>query len=512
MKINLNKSFRSSLLFKYSNFILILISGFLLIPFYLKNFSLELYGTWIIISAITSGLILIDPGSTNLIIQQIAKAIGKKNKQNLSGIILSAIINSLIVASLILLIGIIFGEFLLLWFVDSLSFAGEIKIVLKYAIFAITITLLGQTLYGILEGFQKTFISGLFILSCSLIKIISVVLLIKLNYGIKSLPLSDLIAGTFLFTFCLIYLGINYKFFFIELKLKLYEYKKFTSLYLYGYVGRLTKILTNGNIDHLIIGKLIGLENVSIYYLAQSLPKKIESFIGVLFISARSSLAYLSANASTKNFLKLKLKLIYAVLLLFIFVIFFLYDTLDPFLKLWLNKDISPGFYILFLIIILSSQRLLTNAFSIILFSEGKIKEISKFQMIYSLILIPFLIIGIKFYGLSGLLIAHIVILLITLTLLLSIMILKDMLCIKIYKRILLKEIIFLILTAIVSFLIHKITLQFYNIQIFNWETFVIILLTKVFLFIFILSLISKNFRDEFIYLLRKKKFYPLKK
>ena len=512
LNLNIQKSFKHSLLFKYLNYILILISGFILIPFYLKNFSLELFGAWIIVSAFTTALMMFDPGSTNLLIQQISKKIGKKNKKNLNGIILSGLINSLIIASIIFLVGMIFGTLLIFWVIESASIADEIKTAFKYAIFAVTITLLAMTLYGIMEGFQKTFISGLIVFSSSLIKIISVVLLIKLNFGIKSLPLGDLIASTFLLVLFSLYIAINFNFFIKKLNLKFDEYKKYTSLFLYNYSGRFTKILTSGGIDNIIIAKLIGLENVTTYYLAQVIPKKLESFIGVTLISARPGLAYLSGNLSKYNFVKLKLKLIYLILLIFIFLIYFLYDIIDPFLKLWIGKDVYPGFYIVFLIIILNSQRILTNAFSIILFSAGKIKEISKLQIVYSLILIPFLILGVKFYSLSGLLIAHIIILFFTLTVFLSIMMFKDLHFLKSYKIILIKEILFLILATIASLFIYKITLQFLNIQTINWLIFIFILLIKVAVFTCILSSLSKHFRNEFLYFLKKREFMPLSK
>ena len=512
MNINIKKNLKNSLIFKYLNFTLILISGFALIPFYLKNFSLELYGIWILISAITTGLMLIDPGSVNLLIQQIAKKIGKKNNSNLSEIILSALLNTIIITSIIFLIGMIFGNLLVIWIVDSTFITNEIKTTFKYAIYALTITLLGQTLYGTLEGFQKTFFSGLIVFLSTSIKIISVILLINLNFGIKSLPLSDLISSLFSFIVFTLYILINFKFFFKKLNLRFNEYKRYTYLFLYGYMGRLSKIFTSGNIDHLIIGKMIGLENVSMYYFAQTLPKKLESLIGVLFLSARPSLAYISGNSSKKKFSKLKLRLIYLISLLVIFSVYILNDIINPFLKLWLNKDVHLSFYIVLLIVILTAQRMLTNFFSIILFSDGKIKQISKLQVIYSIVLIPFLIVSVKFYGLLGLLIAHIAILFLSLTLFLSIMLLKDMFHIKLYIQFLLKEIIFLILTAISSLIIYNIILQFINIQTISWQIFIVLLLIKFFLFLFILFIMSKNFRNEFLYFLKKKEFISLNK
>ena len=512
LNLDIKKSFKYNLLFRYLNYILILISGFVLIPFYLNNFSLELYGVWIVISAFTTWLLMFDPGSGNLLIQQISINIGKKNIKGLSGIILSGLINSLIIALAVIAIGSILGTPLIVWIIESPSTINEAIIAFKYAVLAIAVMLLAHTLTGILEGFQKTIITGLIVCSSSLIKIISVVLLIKLNYGIKSLPLSDLIAALNSLVLTFLYIIINFSFFFKKLNLKFKEYKRYTSLFFYNFAGRFTKILTGGGIDSIIIGKIIGLESVTTYYLAQLLPKKIEGFIGVTLISAKPILAYLSGNLSKYNLAKFKLRLIYAILLLFIFIIYFLYDIIEPFLKLWIGKDVYPGFYIVFLIIILSSQRILTNAFSLILYSAGKIKEISKIQIVYTLVLIPFLLLGTKFYNLSGLLIAHIIILLLTLTLFLSIMILRDLNFLKSYKIILAKEILFLILTIVASLFIYKIILQFIDIQSINWQTLIFILLIKASMFTCILYLISKHFRAEFLFFLKNKKFMPLNK
>ena len=150
---------------------------------------------------------------------------------------------------------------------------------------------------------------------------------------------------------------------------------------------------------------------------------------------------------------------------------------------MWIGNHVLPAFYISLLIIILTSQKILTNSFNLILFSAGKIKEISKLQIIYSIILIPFLIFGTKFYGLYGLLIVHIVILLVTLTLFLSIMIFKNMYSNESIKKNIINEVLAIIIVTIVSFLIYKIIFHFINIHFIDWKIFTFIIIAKILIF-----------------------------
>ena len=510
--MNIKKNFNQNVFFKYCNFFLIFLSGFFLIPFYLNFFSLELFGSWIVVSAFTSWLLFFDPGSSNLIIQQISRNIGKKSFNKIDSIIISGLINTFILSLLIFFIGINLVDPLLNWAIKSSSKILQIETAFRYSILSISIMLFVSSLIAILEGFQKMIIIGIIVLSSTVIKIISVILFIKLNFGIKALPLSDIISSINSLIICLIVISSNLNLYIKKIQLRLTDYVNYTSLYLYNFTSRFTKILGGGGLDSIFIGKFIGLESVSLFHLTQTLPKKFESFLSIISLAGRPALGYLSGKLDKKNFAYIKLKLIYFILIAFTFMIFLFYDTIDPFVKLWINKDITIGSNIILLIVIFVSLRLLTNTLNLIIFSTGKIKQISKIQMLYALFLLPSLFIGINFFDIEGLLTAHIIVLFFILTIYLSILIFKNLYLIKNYKKKLISELFYLMMTFFISSMISLFIFKFFNFEPYNWIKLFLFIIIKITLFMSILFTLSKEFRSEIIYLYKKRKIKPLNK
>ena len=91
-------------------------------------------------------------------------------------------------------------------------------------------------------------------------------------------------------------------------------------------------------------------------------------------------------------------------------------------------------------------------------------------------------------------------------------MIFKNMYSNESIKKNIINEVLAIIIVTIVSFLIYKIIFHFINIHFIDWKIFTFIIIAKILIFSLTLYSISKNFRNEFTYILKRKKIMPLNK
>ena len=103
--INHSKNIKINLYIRYSYYFIQFFSGFFLIPFYLNNFSIKLYGVWILISSICAFLMLMDPSSSHLIVQQISEKIKKFGYRKVNEIIFPSILNAILISFFVILAG-----------------------------------------------------------------------------------------------------------------------------------------------------------------------------------------------------------------------------------------------------------------------------------------------------------------------------------------------------------------------------------------------------------------------
>ena len=506
------KKFKENLLLKYLQFIIVLLSSFFLIPYYLGNFSFKIYGAWLLVSTITSWLMLLDPGSSNLIIQQISRSIALKKDNKLPAIIISGIINTFFVASIILIIGIFLYTDIIYYFIESINLANKMYGVFLVTICSLSVMLIFHFFVGIMEGYNKPRIAGLSFIFLSVTKILLVILLIENNYGIISLPLSDLISGLLITILIIIYFLFNISLFIKKLDLTFNLYKDYTSLYFYNFSSRISKILTNGGLDNLLIVKFISIETITVYNLIQTIQKKIETLISVGFSASRTSLAYLSGSLSNNNYLKFKLRNFFAISTIFIFIIYLLFDLINPFINLWLNINLKLDTLIINLVILFSSLRIFSNYINIINFSEGKIKEVNKIQIIGSVLLIPIIFILTKFFKLEGLIISHILILILIL-IFFGISIYFDISNKKnTHKVIIFKFLINLLISTFCSTAIYSFIKDVLKITLDTWSQLIFISCLKIFILFFILFIFNKFFREEILYICSHHKMKPINK
>lgn len=499
--INHSKNIKINLYIRYSYYFIQFFSGFFLIPFYLNNFSIKLYGVWILISSICGFLMLMDPSSSHLIVQQISEKIKKFGYRKVNKIILPSILNAILISFLIILVGNYFLFPILISIINTEFYNNEISLIMKFVIANISLMILISTITGFFEGLQKSKSFGSVILLGLILKIIIVIFLIEKNYGIKSIAISEFITNTIVLLYLIILFLFKYKNLLFNHKIHFTDYSKFSKKYIHNYGGRFSKIFIMGGLDSILISKFVGLDMVTVLNLAQKIPLQIQALIGLFFTSSRSSIAYLLSGKKSIYNDKLIVNLVNTIIIITIFLFFLLFDVLNPFLRIWISQNIFLNELLIILIILIMILRIYISSIQSLLFSKGNIKFVNNIQIAHSIILVPLIITFSFIYNLEGLLMTYFIINLIFVAPICTNKIFqtlknKNINLIKEYR-----DCMKIILGLTITIITYKYLFEQMSINIDTWVSLFFICIIKVSIFILFLIFIKKDVR---IFLLNK--------
>lgn len=508
--IDHKKNVKNNLFIRYSYYFIQFFSGFFLIPFYLNNFSIKLFGVWLVISSISSFLLLTDPSSSNLIVQQISEKIKKKGFRGLNKIILPSIFNSLIIFILILMLGNYFLYPIFINIIEPEFHNSEIDLIFKFAVINIALMIMISTFTGFYEGIQKSQNFGPILIFGLILKIVLVIFFIEKNYGIKSIIISDVVTNLIVLAYLIFLFIIKFKNYLIFNKFNLSDYFMFSKKYIHNYGGRFSKIFIFGGLNNIIISKFIGLDMVTVFNLAQKIPKHIESLVGLFFTSTRSSMSYILTGKKSISNNKLIISLIEITIFINFFFLFILFDILNPFLKIWISEDIHLNELLIFYIILIMTLRIYISSIQSIIFNKGNIKFVNNIQIFHSIILIPTIIFCSYIYKLEGLLLSYLIINLIVIA---PVCTYKIIQILKIDKNYLFvkyigfcKVILMLLLTTIA----YKYLFESISFKIDTWLNLILLCIFKIFIFSIIILFTNQELRTILYnkYLIYKNKLF----
>lgn len=412
MSDNLNKSLRLNIIFKYINLALTVASGILLVPFYLKYILTSEYGSWIAVGSFATWFAAMDPGIANLLIQKVAHSHASEDRQALLGYVVAGIVCSSCISVVVLISGLCLSKTLVLWL--GLTGIGQEQLLfaLRIAIANTAVMILTFTLIGVIQGLHQSLTAGLLATLRSTARIFIVIFLLKSGHGILALPIAELSASVIVLAVTITKLisilrrdkngQPNFE-----------KFGEFTSLFLYSFGARFGKIIT-GNIDKVLIARYIGAEQVAVYSITATVPRQAENLINQPIASFRPPLAHLAAEASLDRLSSYIEKMLRWIIWGAGWVLVCLMTLNSDFVLLWVGGDGFAGANISLGLAFLFWVRVWTNSTGAIGFSLGDIKRNSIVEWAYSILLVPALLAGAIFGGLSGIVFVHIVIQLLT--------------------------------------------------------------------------------------------------
>lgn len=413
MADNLNKSVRLNIFFKYTNIFFTVVSGILLVPIYLNYLPINQYGAWLTVGSFATWFAVFDPGIANLLIQKVSHSMASNNRQALLGYAVAGIACSSVLAVIVLLFGISISPMVIAWLVIADVNRDLLILALRIAVANTALMIITFAILGTMQGLHNSLSVGLLTNLRAVMRIVFAIILLKAGYGLLALPITELIASGIMLTVAILNLIVIFGREKGDSRPSFERLGEFTRLFAYSFGARLGKVIT-GNIDNILIARYIGVEQVAAYSITATVPRQAENLINQPIAAFRPPLAHLAGEASPEKLSSYIERMLRWVIWMSGWVLTCLISLNADFVMLWVGACGFAGYNIAIGLAVLFWIRVWTNSTGTIGFSLGDIKRNSFAEWAYSLLLVPALLVGALFWGLSGIVFAQIAIQLLT--------------------------------------------------------------------------------------------------
>jgi O-antigen/teichoic acid export membrane protein len=471
-------------------FLVSLINGLLIIPIYLHYIDSSVYGAWLATGNILTWITIVDPGVSGVLLQRVAFALGKGDKEELGLAISSGILISSILFFIAVSLGYIFSFFITGLAKIDRHYSAEIVGAFRIALWGTALSLLADTFRNIVLAFQKTKIHGVFLNSVLFASIGVNVILLMCGFGVYALAYTSLFRG-FATLACAVFFSISLirknK---LKLKLNKMYFKSFSKVFTFTFSSSLFETIAS-NMDLILVSRFIGSSAVTVLDLSRRPLKIVISNVNSVSQAALPSLPHLFGSGDTAKIRNTVVRIWMVVLWLSSFVIcgFLLFNY--SFISNWVGKKFWIGNT--YNVIICLSIFLLTIGYNLsnITTSRGEMKSNSIVNVVRSSIYIVLLLLLGKLFGMIGILTAY----------LLSVSIMAGYYPLKIVKTLLEKpdvKIIIQEIMIIVAIIITCIIASYsFKIQL-SWVKFATGGVIYSIAFFTLLAVFSKRFKMEF--------------
>jgi O-antigen/teichoic acid export membrane protein len=173
--------------FTYGNSILALISGVLLVPFYLNYFSFSSYGAWLASGNVVALLAALDGGLNIILGQRLASTVGSRNWTDFSRTAAAGLCLSTIAGCIVGAAGIVFAPQVGAFVNSPVESLESLTLGIRLTAIGAGISIVQSALFGILQARQRAVASGLGQIAGSFVGIAATVLALHLALGIAAL-------------------------------------------------------------------------------------------------------------------------------------------------------------------------------------------------------------------------------------------------------------------------------------------------------------------------------------
>lgn len=388
----------------YSVMIIDIIQGLVFVPLYLHFIGGRLYGLWLGTGGILAVLAFLDMGIASITIQRVSREFGMKNYVGISKYFSGGLlINTAFMC--VLLVG---GMLLSYWLGNIFpnTTLAENKLLtqaFQFALWALILSLLNNTIEGTLNAMQKPLMGKIFQLAGAIIGIIVVYFLLLGDTPLLAIPIGMLVRSVITLFPNLIYLTILFKANQIPLinydKATIKDYLKLTPNMMLSKIG--TSLV--GNIEPTLINIFISPE-VAVFF---SVTKKAGGLVrtvldrigGILY----PSMAHMFTENETEKFKELCIKIInYLLPLTLLFFLTFILLN-QNFVNLWVGKANYLGNFMTVMIAASLFISFFSNILSYLLNTTGDIKFSNNTVFLESMTKIGLLYVFLKYFGVIGL-------------------------------------------------------------------------------------------------------------
>lgn len=403
------KTTRQNILVKYISFALAIVSGLVMVPIYLKFIPVDIYGAWLASGNILVWIVAVDPGLTIVLQQQVGFAYGKQDTQSIREVAGGGLTIAAILTAFVILLGCFLAPYVpsLLELPASID-ASVIVQPFLLAVIGNSLMLFSFSISSINSGLQGSLGVGIISIGSNLCGIILTIILLYNGFGLLAIAISSLFCGVFHTCGQFLYLlwrVIDEK---IGFCFSFTNFSRLLKLLSYTSLGRISGIIA-GNMDLFIVTRFLGPQAVAILSLTRKVPLLGGEIVTQPAVAFQPTISHLAGSGDENKKKEILLRLVrielWVICLLFGGFITFNSD----FISLWVGPQFFAGNIIN--LIVCSAVFINLGAYSlyIICIALGAIKRSSIASLAQSLLFILLVILGTKYYGLMGTVLASLI-------------------------------------------------------------------------------------------------------
>ena len=391
-----------NLFFSYFNIAYAIVSGVLLVPLYLKNIPLDIYGAWLASGNVLFWLSAIDVGLTSVVMQRVGAAYGHHDLGETGGYLTCGFIIAIGISTIILLVGILLSFYLPEILALSASRSNYLlQSAFMLAVVGTSLTFLGFSIESVNSGLQGSFGVGVVAVLSLASSLIIILVGIITGMGIYAIAMGVLVRGIILLTGNLTYLLWRKTSEKIPLMINKRYFQDLTKMLGYSSLGTIGFTLSE-RMDAFLMTRFLGPEITPMLILTRRGPDLAEMVLcqpGNAFAPTIAHLAGEGDWIKAKTVLSRLLRLI--IWGVGISVAGFMALN-EEFVTLWVGSELYAGDSVNFAIVTLLLVGLPIRNMCVLCNAMGDIKGIALVEFIRGIVTLLYMIVGIYYLGILG--------------------------------------------------------------------------------------------------------------
>jgi O-antigen/teichoic acid export membrane protein len=388
--------------FATANWVVVLLTGIVLVPVYLRHIDGATYGAWLASGNILSWIGMIDPGISLVAQQKVAAEFGRKNVSAVGEWSGATILLCSILALLVSVAGIALAPYLatLLKLTDGTNIA-DLKSAFVWAGLGTAAHILAFGLNSLSLGVQSGLAVGAISTTAQVIRPFAIVLLLNQGLGVRSIGIANMISGAAATIGAGLYLVRRFHIEGIGIRLRAATVRA-----IFGDLT-FTSSLRIGNtaanyFDMFLIARLVGTDAVTILRLTRLPVDMAKAIIQRPASSIQAPLTHLFSEGNTTRAQEVVLRFLKYEIWFLIYIAVGITTFNAAFMRLWVGSEYYGGSCVNMLLVVSLIAEAASMVVFNLLFAVGNIRKNSLALFAYGAIYILLIYILSPLYGVLG--------------------------------------------------------------------------------------------------------------
>ncbi len=401
------KILRWNFVFQYGWVLTNMFNSILLLPLYVKNIDSTTLGVWLATSSVLNWMTLADPGVGEVLQQNIAEYLGRKEYGEISRSIGSGFVASGIIVILAILFG--FGCFFSIGYIinKDVTQYPHLAAALMITIVSTGMSLVSFTLSGINQGLHNSAHVAISSLSANFLFLFVNLAFLYLGFGVMSIAIANLARALFINGFNIVSMLRLLKRQSIPVIWERTHFKRFIKIFSFTSASKIISGLSY-SVDMLVLARFIPPSMITVYEINKRPINLSTTLVGRHSVALMPLISHAVGAGNKQSIIDLIYKQFkfYSYASIFLCLMFVLvYFNL---ISLWTGPEkyignaMPMGNTILYLLIIFNFLNLITYFMSNVGYALGDIKKNSQFNIVRNLIYGVLLYFAARYYGIMG--------------------------------------------------------------------------------------------------------------